>query len=124
MTATATKTLPLEREEPVVDSAFTSRHSEVHIRTGPHGDSVGANVSLIICDGGSMKTRNFPEVLVEWTMDRFRIVNGESQLIEVHPFPHAEMAWRNDEIEAFATALYQAVQLAKKQGYLPKGKSA
>jgi hypothetical protein len=115
----ATKTLPFKREEPLVDAAFTSRHSEVHIRTGPLDNSVSAEVDLHIGDDKNEKLRNFPEVLVTWTMSRYRVVNGESEIIEDHPVPHSDMSWRNDEIEAFATALYQAVQLAKKQGYLP-----
>jgi hypothetical protein len=114
---TATKTLPFRHEEPFVDAAFTTRSSEVHIRTGPLDDSVNAEVTISLEDNLSPRVK-YP-VSVFWTMFRFTRANGECQRIELHDGPHADMMWACDEIEAFATALYQAVQLAKKQGYLP-----
>jgi hypothetical protein len=102
------KILPFKRESPLVDSAFTTRHSEVHIRTGPRDNEVYAEVDLTINDGPS-------GVLVYWKMMRWA---GGQEIVD-HPYPHTDIEFGVDEIEAWATALYQAVQLAKKQGYLP-----
>jgi hypothetical protein len=107
-------TLPFKRESPLVDAAFTSRHAEVHIRTGPLDNSVNASVDLHIEDGHT-------QVNVYWEMERVQVVKGEYTFLKDHPYPHTDMTFGVDEIEAWATALYQAVQLAKKQGYLPGG---
>jgi hypothetical protein len=117
MSAAAAKTLPFKREEPLVDCAFTTRSSEVHVRTGPDNDSVNTSVALRMEDNLSPKVSN--PVAVHWEMFRFRTGNGEPERIDLHVGSHPDMSFRLDEVEGFATALYQAVQLAKKQGYLP-----
>jgi hypothetical protein len=119
MPATARKMLPFKREEPLVDAAFTSRSSEVHIHTGPVDDSINAEVQLYLEDHRSEKVV-YP-ISVYWKMFRFRRGKEGFERIELHDQPHSEMNFALDEVEAFATALYQVVQLAKKRGYLSNG---
>lgn len=126
MTATAAKTLRFLRESPLIDASFTTRHSEVHIRTGPPENQVYAEVDLTICDNlpgevaGVRSKADTHLVLVYWKMNRYRRADGgRLQEINDHPYPHTDIEFASDEIDAFATALYQSVQLAKKQGYLP-----
>lgn len=118
MSATAAKILPFNPNDVLIDAAFTSRTSEVHVCTGPDDDSVNTEVSLHMEDNLSAKVSN--PVAVHWEMFRFRTRNGVPERIDLHVGSHADMSFRLDEIEAFATALYEAVQLAKKQGYLPR----
>jgi hypothetical protein len=107
----------LGREEPLVDAAFTSRSSEVHIRTGTLDDSVNAEVQLYLEDHRARKVA-YP-ISVYWKMFRFKRGKEGFERIELHDSPHSDMNFALDEIEAFATALYQAVQLAKNAGHLP-----
>lgn len=106
-------------EEPFVDSAWTAKHSEAHIRTGPPNNSVTAEVNLAMQDAeiGGLP----PRVYVYWKMWRYVREEGvrEGDLVFDYPNPHGDLDYKLDEIEAFATALYQAVQNAKKAGYLP-----
>ena len=117
----ATKTLPFERrvpEIPIVDLAYTSRHANVMIATGPLVNRVEATMDLCVSDEGG---KNIKDVLILWGLKRIRYAPGNSEIIEDYPDPHSDMDFRSDEIEAWATALYQAVQLAKQRGYLPNG---
>lgn len=115
----ATKILPFNPDNVLIDAAFTKRSSHVHVSTGPQIDSVNAEVSIHMEDNLSAKVSN--PVSVHWEMFRFKLENGEPERIDLHVGSHPDMWFRLDEIEAFATALYQAVQLAKRQGYLPNG---
>jgi hypothetical protein len=116
--AATAKILPFERivpEAPVVDMAYTSRHANVVIGTGPLVNRVEATIDLCVADNVGKKMK---DVLILWGLKRIHFAPGHSETVEDYPNPHADMDFRSDEIEAFATALYQAVQLAKKQGYL------
>lgn len=116
MSATAVaKTIPFNVRLPkkaIVDLAYTSRRSEVQITTGSLNDGVEATIELCIDDG-----RSSVEIL--WTLERWKSANGRYQLSKPYPAPHTDMSFEVDEIEAFATALYEAVQRARKAGYLP-----
>lgn len=105
--------------EPVVDSEFSTKHAEVQIVTGTSADMVRAKVDLTVYDRENSDGHLPNRVSILWELDRYRPAKGG--FIYDHPTPHTEMLYREDEIEAFATALYKAVQLAKQRGYLPGG---
>jgi hypothetical protein len=126
-TATKAKAKVLRfSREPFVDSEYSTKHAEVQIRTGRLDDDVRCQVDLSVYDRENSDGHFAERVSILWELDRHRQREDGNgfELIEDHPTPHSDMLFRVDEIEAFATALYKAVQLAKSRGYLPSGKES
>lgn len=113
--AAKSKVLPF-RTEPFVDSEYSTKHAEVQIVAGPQTDMVRAKVDLTVYDRENSDGHLLNRVSILWELDRYR--PGKGGFIYDHPTPHSEMLFQVDEIEAFATALYRAVQMAKSRGYL------
>lgn len=122
MAAAKAKVLPFSTE-PFVDSEYSTKHAEVQIRTGRVDDDVRCQVDLSVYDRENPDGHLAERVSILWELDRHRQrEDGKGfEFIEDHPTPHADMHFRVDEIEAFATALYRAVRLAKQRGYLMDG---
>ena len=118
---TAKKEKAPERwSSPFIDGGFTTNQAEATVRTGPPEEQVMARVELGVSDGPA--SRNVRDVNILWTVKRIHNA-GKVSVTNDYPDPHTDICFRSDEIEAFANALYEAVKLAKKQGYLPTGAS-
>lgn len=123
MSVATAKIIPFQPDQIMIDAAFTTRCSEVHVRgSAANGGEVNAEVEIRLED--NLSRRVTEPVLIHWEMFWVGQVDGEWEREARHPFPHADMTFALDEIEPFATALYQAVQLAKKQGYLGSSREA
>ena len=106
-----------------IDGEFSHREAVCDVRTGPPENTVTAKATILVCDNED--DRKVDTVLVHWTMGRdcFKITGpkpGQSTLTREEP-DQGDDSFKLDEVEAWATALYRAVQLAKTQGYLPNG---
>jgi hypothetical protein len=104
-----------------INTLYSSRETACEVRLGPPGREVDAKVEITVCDpderGDTVDT-----VLVNWTINRWLIVdNKDGEATLTRDDVHDETSFRLHEIEAWSVALSKAVQLAKKQGYLPAG---
>ena len=102
-----------------IDGLFSSRETVCELRLGPQENTVRARAKISVCDNED--DSKVDTVLVNWEMGRDHFVDGQ--------FTRGETecdgtSFHLDEAEVWVTALYRAVQFAKKQGYLPSGKES
>ena|ERR1700674_3208873 len=115
------KVIPF-RTEPFIDCEFTDKRAHVEVRTGPRNDEMICRIYLEIYDAENTDGDVPENVSIGWELERARRgPDGHFEFTQREPSPHTDMLYEADEIEAFATALYRAVQLAKQRGYLPSG---
>jgi len=111
-------------KEPIfISGLYSSRRAECELQSGPQENQVSAKAEILVCDNEDDK--KVDTVLVNWTLERscFKMTGPkptDSTLTREEP-DQGDESFKLDEVEVWATALYKAVQLAKKQGYLPSG---
>ena len=114
------KPTPARKGEPFLDAGYTTRQSHAAVCTGPFENELTASVDLSVSDDCAP---NIKDVLVIWSIDRVTRSANPVRILHADRTPRADISFHSDELEAFATALYEAVRLAKRRGYLPDGGS-
>lgn len=101
-----------------IDGEYSTHEAVVELRSGPADNEVGMMAEVSIVDAENEDPTKVDTVLVHWSMWRACLANGVYSREETRCDGDT---FKLDEIESWVTALYKAVQLAKKRGYLPSG---
>ena len=114
---------------PFVDSEYSNRHSIVQMRSElVEGQEVTVEVEVSVHDPDTRPSEKWalvPGVGIYWRIERTQwdtdrlAADGHLRIVARGEPQTDGLDLRTDEVEAFATALYKAVQLAKTRGYLP-----
>jgi hypothetical protein len=99
----------------LVDGLFSSREAVCEIRSGPPENEVAVKAEISVTDNEDVA--KIDTVLVNWSATRSRFVDGAFTREETR---RDGDTFKLDEAEAWITALYRAMVLAKAQGYLPQ----